>query len=150
VFFTNKHVVVALIVAPVLSILAWYAVGEFAGEKAEPATRGDSYPLVEKSNCRYESGSCDLENGDFKLTLQVTESAVLTMQSAHPLQGVLVSVGDPVLQLDPGPMHRVDPEGLSWRLPLEQVPGAGERIRLVAQTRGNTYFADASTLFIRR
>ena len=65
--FTNKHVIVALIVAPVLSVLAWYAVGSFTGEQPTPAEPGQSYPLVEKSNCRYPSGECELENEDFSV-----------------------------------------------------------------------------------
>ena len=107
-FFTNKHVVIALIVAPILAILAWFAVGQLAGEKALPAERGKSYPLVEKSNCRYESGRCDLENEDFKLLLQWQEGKNLMLQSAHPLQGVMIAVGNSGQELPPVAMTAMD------------------------------------------
>ena len=74
--FTNKHVVIAMIVAPVLAVLAWFATGQLSGEKPQPAEQGKSYPLVEKSNCRYPSGACDLENENFKLRLTVEESTL--------------------------------------------------------------------------
>ena len=88
--FTNKHVVIALIVGPILAILAWIGVGQIAGEKAAVAVAGNSYPLVEKSDCRYESGHCKLENEDFKLVLLLEQRGIDTMlvlQSAQVLEG---------------------------------------------------------------
>jgi hypothetical protein len=149
-FFTNKHVVIALIVAPILSILAWFAVGEIAGEKAKPAKWGESYPLVEKSNCRYESGRCGLENEGFKLTLQVAEGKDLSLASAHPLRRVMITVGDPTQELPPVAMIAADGAGLKWRYPMTTLPGSTDRIRVVATTEHNAYFGDASTVFIER
>lgn len=149
-FFTNKHVVIALIVAPILSILAWFAVGEIAGEKAKPAQWGESYPLVEKSNCRYESGRCDLENEGFKLTLEVVSGTDLLLESAHPLLQVMISVGNPTRELPPVAMAAVDGAGLKWRYPMTSMPGSIDRIRVVATTEHNAYFGDAATVFIER
>ena len=67
--FTNKHIIVALLVTPVLAVLAWFAVGAFVGEKPQQAAPGQSYPLVERSNCRYDSGQCDLHNEDLQLSI---------------------------------------------------------------------------------
>ena len=149
-FFTNKHVVIALIVAPILSILAWFAVGEFAGEKAKPARWGESYPLVEKSNCRYESGRCELANEGFKLTLEVTRGTDLLLASAHPLRRVMITVGDPTQERPPVAMTAVDGAGLKWQYPMTAMPGSADRIRLVATTEHNAYFGDAATVFIER
>ena len=68
--FKNKHVVIAMLVAPVLAIMAWFAVDYFVGERPHAATPGSAYTLVAKSNCRYASGQCDLENADFKLRIR--------------------------------------------------------------------------------
>ena len=65
----NKHVVIAMIVAPILAVLAWFAVGQIAGEKAHVAEPGAAYPLVARSNCRWASGECDLVNNDLELTI---------------------------------------------------------------------------------
>ena len=48
----NKHVVVAMLVAPILAILAWFAVDSMVAERAHSAKPGASYKLVAKSNCR--------------------------------------------------------------------------------------------------
>ena len=147
--FTNKHVVAALIIAPVLSVLAWFAVGNLTGEEAAPAEPGRDYPLVEKSSCRWASGQCELENADFALTLRYSDRGFLLVQSEYPLQGVLVSVYNPEAQGDVPPvaLEQEDSEGLSWRHPASDIPSPGERIRLVAASGGSRYFGETSSAF---
>lgn len=149
--FTNKHVVIAMIVAPVLSVLAWFAVGHLIGEKPQKAVAGQSYPLVEKSNCRYPSGSCDLENAEFQLRLSVEESpsgASMLLTASHALQGVLLAVADAGEETEPSMMRAVDGQGLQWRLAMGDVPANNQRIRLIARAAGSSYFGEASTLFM--
>ena len=150
--FTNKHVIIAMIVAPILAVLAWFGVGQLAADKPQPAKPGTSYPLVEKSNCRYESGSCDLQNEDFKLILVYREGAAgpqMVLTSSHPLEGVVLAAG-PVDQTgQPAPMRATDGQGLEWALVLAARPAAEDRIRLVARAGGSSYFADASTAFLQ-
>lgn len=150
--FTNKHVIVAMIVAPILSILAWFAVGNLKGEKAAPAQVGQSYPLVEKSNCRYPSGFCDLQNEDFKLRLTVQEGAggqQMVLTSTHQLEGVVLAVSRSEENRPPSAMRAADGRGLEWRIALGGMPQAEERIRLVARADGSSYFGDTSTLFLQ-
>jgi hypothetical protein len=151
--FTNKHVIIALIVGPILAILAWLAVGQIAGEKAAMAVPGQSYPLVEKSDCRYESGHCKLENEDFKLVLTLEQrgiNSVLVLKSVHALEGVLLSVAEPGVETTPTAMRSSSGEKLEWVVILDEVPTPGQRIHLVASSAGTQYFGDASTLFIKR
>ena len=86
----DKHVVVALIVAPILAIIAWFGVDYIVAEKAEPAEPGSMYPLVARSNCRYDSGSCDLVNNDFEVTLRPVDlrpdRTILAVESEFELQ----------------------------------------------------------------
>jgi len=150
--FTNKHVIIAMIVAPILSILAWIAVGAFTGEKAQPAQSGNSYPLVEKSNCRYDSGVCDLENEDFRLSLSLQDGVSgqqLVLRASHPLEGVVLSVAEPGIEAQPAAMLAADGQGLEWRMVLNDRPGPDQRIRLVARAAGSSYFAEAGTLFLQ-
>ena len=151
--FTDKHVVVALIVGPVLAILAWLAVGQIAAEKAAVAVPGHSYPLLEKSDCRYPSGHCTLENEDFKLRLQMERrdtQVVLLITSAHALDGVMLSVVTSEQSVPPGAMRSTQANNKEWAYILERVPVPEERIHLVTSHRGSRYFADAATLFIKR
>ena len=149
---TNKHVIVAMIVAPVLSILAWFSIGEFIGEKPQVALPGQSYPLVEKSNCRYESGLCELENEDFRLKLFYQDNEAgkqLVLRSSHILEGVVISVGIPEGKEQPDSMRSTDEQGMEWRLALGSRPAPEERMRLVAKAAGSTYFGEAGTLFLQ-
>lgn len=151
--FTNKHVVVALIVGPILAILAWLAVGQIAAEKATLAEPGKSYPLVEKSDCRYESGHCTLENEGFKLTLSTVErdvGTVLVLKSKHPLNGVVIAVVDSGRVGVPQAMSSRVVGGMEWLIVLGRKPLSTERILLVASAGGAQYFGDAATLFIMR
>ncbi|MEE4145473.1 MAG: hypothetical protein V2I26_11780 [Halieaceae bacterium] len=150
--FTNKHVIIAMIVAPVLAILAWVGVGQFAGETPQAPVAGKSYPLVEKSNCRYASGACDLENEDFRLRLTLTgvdSLAELVVRSAVPLDGVVLGIGLPEHEPEPTPMRATDGQGLEWHLVVGRIPGPQERIRVVAIADGSSYFAEASTAFLQ-
>jgi hypothetical protein len=150
--FTNKHVIIAMIVAPILAILAWVAAGEFAGEDPQPAVAGMSYPLLEKSNCRYASGACDLENEDFRLRLlpdAAGSSVELVLRSVLPLDGAVLGVGLADQDVQPTAMRAADGQGLEWRLAIGSLPGPQERIRLVAIASGTSYFADASSAFLQ-
>ena len=150
--FTNKHVIIAMIVAPILAVLAWIAVGQLAGEKAAPARPGQSYPLVENSNCRYPSGTCDLQNEEFKLRLSVEESPgglQMVLSASHALDGVVLSVAAPGSDQPPAGMRAEDGRGLEWRAPLDAMPAADERIRLVASAEGSSYFGEASATFLQ-
>ncbi len=150
--FKNKHVIIAMIVAPILSILAWVAVGQLTGEQPQPAKPGESYPLVEKSNCRYESGACDLENEEFKLRLTLQDGITgpeFVLTASHALEGVVLSVGAADSQEQPAAMRASDGQGLHWRIAIAEKPGAEQRIRLVARAAGSSYFADASTTFLQ-
>ena len=152
--FTNKHVVAALIIAPILSILAWYAVGNLLGEQPAPATPGGSYPLIANGNCRYASGQCELENADFSITLRVDDrpdgSQELTAVSAHRLEGVRVALVEPGEPEGGGRrMQQTDRDGRHWSLALDARPGAETRILLAAGAGGSTWFGDAASRFAR-
>lgn len=146
--FTNKHVVIALIVAPILAILAWFAIGNLMGEQPHSAEPGVAYPLVARSNCRYASGRCDLENEDFSLSLHMDDELTLLVSSEYSLQGVLVSVSDASRQLPPIPMLALAGDRKRWKLQLSQQPQPKDVIRLVAATQDNAYFGETSTQFI--
>ena len=150
--FTNKHVVIAMIVAPILAVLAWIAVGQLGGEKPHAAMPGQSYPLVAKSNCRYPSGACDLENEDFRLTLVYSDDVSgpqLLLRASHALAGVVLAVTTAAADEPPSSMQASDEAGREWRLALAAAPTPEQRIRLVARAGGSSYFADTSTLFLQ-
>ncbi len=151
--FTNKHVIIAMLVAPLLAVMAWFGVGYLTAEKPGPAQPGQSYPLVEKSNCRYDSGFCDLENEEFKLVLSLVEDSpgsVLQLDASHALDSVLLAVASQGGDEQPLPMQAVGADGLVWRLTLGRLPTVEQRIRVVALRGGVQYFVEAGTTWLDR
>jgi hypothetical protein len=150
--FTNKHVIVAMLVAPVLAIMAWFAIDYFIGERPHAAKEGAAYTLIAKSNCRYDSGQCDLENSDFKLHLRPTSvtsrSIMLEMTSAFPLQSAtlgLVNDGTPAL---PSPMAATTDEALHWTTSIDHPQGEMSTIRVAVTASGATWYAEVPTVFL--
>ena len=148
----NKHVVVALLVAPILSILAWYAVGNLVGEKPQAAEKGKTYKLVARSNCRYASGSCDLHNADFNVLLEpellAASSVALTLTSSHALQSAALGLVEGDSEPQPAPMTMTADDGMRWQglLPRPQSPEALIRIAVTAQ--GATWYAEVPVVFL--
>ena len=148
----NKHVVVALIVAPILSILAWFAVGNLAGEKPQSVEEGKTYKLVARSNCRYASGSCDLHNADFTLLIEpemlAASSVAMTLTSSHALQGAVLGLVEADSEPQPAPMTMTSDDRMHWQglLPRPRSPDAQIRVAVTAQ--GATWYAEVPVVFL--
>lgn len=155
-FLTNKHVVIAMIVAPILAILAYLATDAAVSEPPQAAQPDQSYPLAARSSCRWESGKCELENGDLLLTLRFDDLIpALTMKASHSLDGAIVQLISG--QNDkPLPMRMIVPagesaeenaEGKLWQLDLDGMPEQETLLRLVVSRNGSTFFAETGTLY---
>ncbi len=148
----NKHVLVAALVAPVLALLAYFAMDYMFGETPHAAVEGQSYALVEMPNCRYDSGSCGLKNNEFRLDMNYRrisdDRLALDLSSAFPLDGVLLALV--ISETDdkpPVPMQSAAPDGTKWTIELQIAEPETDRIRLVASAGGSVYFGDVSTRF---
>ena len=131
--FKNKHVVVAMLVAPVLAIMAWFAVDYFIGERPHAAKDGAAYTLVAKSNCRYDSGQCDLGNSDFSLSLRPVSVTAVSIQ----------------LELLPSPMSSIANDALRWTAQIDRPSRADAAIRLAVTAQGATWYAEVPVVFMR-
>jgi len=150
----NRHVIIALLVTPVLAVLAWIGVGQFAGEAPAPAEPGRAYPLVEQPNCRYASGACDLRNADLELRIVLNDGAQdgaggpqVTVTSSHPLQRVQLALAGGEGRALPGDLALS--AGGQWVGRLRTRPGTGDLLRLVAQGDGAFYYGEVTTAFAR-
>ena len=150
--FTNKHVVVAMLVAPVLAIMAWFAIDHFIGERPHAAKEGAAYTLVAKSNCRYDSGECDLENADFKLTIRPmsfsSSSIQLEMTSAFPLLSATLGLVNDGTAASPSPMAATTDEALHWTTRIDRPHGDNSSIRVAVTARGATWYGEVPTVFL--
>lgn len=151
-FFTNKHVIAAMIVTPVLAVAGWYAVDLLVKERPQTAQPGASYPLVAKSNCRYTSGVCTLVNSNFKSSLVVVRQNgrdVLRLTASHTLQDAKVgfSAASDQPPAAPQTMQSSDAEQKVWSIELPVA--ATEKNKLVIALRANDahYYAETTMGF---
>ena len=148
--WTNKHVIVALLVAPVLAIMAWFAVDRFIGERPHAARKGTTYLLVAKSSCRYASGQCELENGELKLSIRPqsrdADSIRLIMTASRALDSALVGTTG---HETPQQMARIGGDaGTKW-LAILRLPRSGEAsLRIAVTAQGATWYAEVPTVFL--
>lgn len=151
--FKNKHIIVALIVAPILAVLAYFATGMMVGEKAQPAKAGQDYRLIAQPSCRYESGRCVFYNNNFELTVQpqqITDDLfLLVLESDFVLERVLGAVVKTVEDTaEPLTWQRDDDEGRRWRFTLPE--GAQiQHLLLVVEAQGSRYYGQTGLRFLR-
>ena len=148
----NKHFMTASIVAPVLALIAYFSIDAILSEKPQAAEEGQSYQLVEKPNCRYDSGRCGLKNGDFELNLSTErlddDRMRLILNSAFPLKGVKAAlIEDEADQKQPVDMQPVSDDGLVWALEMARPDPERNRLRLVASANRSLYFGDVAMKF---
>jgi hypothetical protein len=158
--FSNKHVVAALIISPILALVSYFAVDQVLVELPQLAQAGQSYPLLAKSNCRYESGRCDLRNADFQASLTVTTSKggdevtrqVLQLTTSHIVQDIKVGFKDVKSQHEndsgaPQSMSRADDNKKSWSHIMPMPVSLNTQLMIVIFSNGVRYYADTTMGF---
>lgn len=151
--FRNRHVLVAALVAPLLALLAYFGSAYLFGERPQKAVEGQSYPLAEMPNCRWESGACGLVNADFEIELKHQQRAgdrvVFRLESVLPLDGVLLGVAhDGAGSTTPEPMRAEGGDGRVWLAEVVVPQPGADRVRVAASAAGVLYYGDASTAFM--
>ncbi|MGI9223609.1 MAG: hypothetical protein ACR2QX_03960 [Woeseiaceae bacterium] len=152
--WTNKHVITALLVAPILAIIAWFGVDYLVAEQAQPAEQGTMYPLVAHSNCRYDSGQCDLANNDVKMSIRPVDlqasRTILSLESEYVLEQVRFALvlGDDEVLGSAEPTQTPDGDTL-WviNIPVHADPEAALRIAVTVQA--SVYFVEVPVVFMR-
>ena len=141
-------------IASILSIIAYFGTDMAVSEKPHAAKEGQSYKLASKSNCRYTSGLCDMENGDFKVKFRserLTEDSLeLSLHAAHALQGVKLSlVSSENQNAQPIDMQPADQAGQNWYIRLPKPTSADNWLRVAIQSDGTLYYGETQTVFVK-
>ncbi|WP_075187090.1 hypothetical protein [Teredinibacter haidensis] len=148
----NKHLILAMFIAPILAIIAYVAVDYRLSETPTAAVAGDSYKLAAKSNCRYKSGVCTLHNADIKLTLSAERKSatevVLSIAANLPVQKILIAVYDGSGDAPPTDMQPLSADWTGWTKTVRIEEPQSSSLRLVVNIDGATYFAETSAVFV--
>jgi hypothetical protein len=152
--FKNKHFLIALLIAPILSLIAYFGTDMALSEKPHAAKEGETYKLAAKSNCRYTSGLCDMTNGDFKVQFRseklTAQGLDLSLKAAFPLEGVKLSLVDSQDQsAQPIDMTSTDSTGQHWAVSLPKPNSAESWLRVAIQAEGTLYFGETQTAFVK-
>lgn len=151
--FKNKHIITALIVAPILSVIAYLSVDYFVSERPHQARIGQSYELVQLPNCRYASGQCGLKNGNFKVVVTGESDGEgglsLQLESVFALDEAYVSiVSQPDMDAAPVAMLPTSDERKSWQLNLYAPNAIQQYLHLAVTTDGAVYYAESGMTFL--
>ena len=148
----NKHVILAMVVAPILAIIAYFSVDYVVSEKPRAAAQGNSYKLAAKSNCRYQSGVCTLENGDIEVSVHarhVSDKKVeLKLHSGLPIQQAVISHVSTERASEPVKMNVVSDEMKDWQVTLELGDPTQTSLRLALNIYDSMYYAEVTAVFI--
>jgi len=149
---TNKHFIIALIVAPILAVITYFAVDKAVSEPPQTAVSGEQYPLAANPNCRYESGKCTLRNGDVKVELLSDDSDAnkikFTLSSKLPLQGVKLALAEDLKQATPQSMLASNAQQTEWQLDVANTKTKDSRLLLVVSVNDSLYYAETEATFI--
>lgn len=149
-FFRNKHVITAMVVAPLLAVGSYYVTDMVVKEKPQKALEGQSYELVAKSNCRYTSGACDLVNSSFKSTIRISKQGddhVLTLDSSHELTGVTVGFVSQDNDGQPMQMDTLEGDSRAWSVLFAQEISPQTQLRVAIEANGAHYYAQTGLAF---
>lgn len=150
---TNKHVIIAMLVAPVLAVITYLAVDYKVSEKPHAAVQGSAYALVAKSNCRYASGRCTFINGDINIEIRTQHEANgfvnYSLKTDLPLDGLklgFTQAGDPLLfpQVIP-----IDESLTQWQLGFDASKAQDSSLQLVVKIDDVLYYGETTTIFSR-
>lgn len=148
---TNKHLIVAMIVAPIIAVIAYFGVDSIVSEKPHKAVKGNYYPLAAKSNCRYQSGQCTLKNGDISITITLEPSnnnridfAVSANQS---VQNIHIALADEAKPSSPASMRVTNAEQTEWELSLPGKLSESSRLQIALAVNETMYFGETGTDF---
>lgn len=151
-FFKNKHVITSMIVAPILAIISYFAVDYYVAEVPHKAKQGQSYKMLVKPNCRWESGACDLINGELKIHItsdsQVYGLNILFVDASSDLKGIkfaLVKAKDKTSK--PQSMTASNGSKISWQSPQINVIKS-DYLQFVISANESIFYAEVPTVFI--
>mgnify|MGYP000427490512 FL=1 len=141
----NKHTKVAIIVAPILTVLG-FALADLWEENQ--AGKEKIIQLVPDGHCDVINQSCVLKSGDFKVNIS-DKDGVTEVNSTFPLDSVTLFLVNKEDKISPYPLGMQD-SPYYWQSPthLKNVAskkGDSYKLRLIAKIKGGQYISEFYT-----
>ena len=154
--FKNKHIIIALIIAPILAIISYFVTDYMVAETPQKIQTGAVYPLTQKPSCRYSSGHCILKNNQLEVSITgkfENQNLTLNLTSEQNIQKILFAVTDPNdTHSPPIPMHKssshteqLNSWNASWS-PIENP--VNKTLKIVLETNGAQFFGETGLEFL--
>lgn len=142
----NKHTKIAILIAPILSILGFAATDMYkeykAGEK-------QLYILSADDGCDIKAGKCVLKSQEFLISV-TDNNGQTTINSTFPIDTATLFLVDQKDQMTSFPLGMKDnpyywraTTGLSERLKKQ---GTAQKLRLVANIKGGAYISEFTSI----
>ncbi|CAC9955584.1 hypothetical protein [uncultured Gammaproteobacteria bacterium] len=151
-FFKNKHIITSLIVAPILALISYFAVDYYVAEVPHKAKQGQAYKMLVKSNCRWESGMCDLINGDLKINITSDTQTYglnrLFINASNGLKGIKFAVVEKKNKTsEPHSMMVLDALYTSWQSPQMDI-AESDYLQFVISVNESVFYVEIPAIFI--
>ncbi len=151
--FKNKHIIAALIIAPILAIISYFATDYFVSEKPHKLIEGNVYKLLAKPNCRYKSGICELMNASINISLTAEDIGnsmlKLNLNSNTKIEGIRISLIDSVVNKDVSKLMITDTnDGLNWYVLFNNPNSDNSILRLALNINDAIFYAEVNTIFL--
>ncbi len=140
-----------MIIAPILAIASYYLVDLMVKEKPIKAVAGQAYKLTAKSNCRFSSGACNLENGNFKSTITIATTdgkQTLLLKANNSLQQAAVGfVTSDGKESGPFELTASDDSSKQWFTEFSVPADANTLLRIVLSAKDAHYYSETNMGF---
>jgi len=141
----NKHTKIAILVAPILTILGFALADLWEESEAQKAR---AFELVPFGHCDVNNQKCVLKSGEFEVNV-MHDNGVTTVNSTYPLDTATLFLVNKQNQATPYPLGMKDsPYYWKRETPLTSLvakKGASYKLRLILEIKGGKYFAEFYT-----
>jgi len=147
----NKHVTTALLIAPILALIAYFATDNIVSEKPKPVISGSNHTLSAASNCRYQSGRCTLKNHDVKAEITFPKNNAISISSNIPLHTAEIRIiSSNKEQENPAriSLTNTDRQRMTWFSKLPHKAEAKQTLQVVIDTGNARFFHETKMTFI--
>jgi hypothetical protein len=141
----NKHTKIAILVAPILTILG-FALADFWEESKAEKVR--AFELVPFGHCDVSHQKCILKSGEFEVNV-MDEKGITTVNSTFPIDKVTLFLVDKESNVTAFPLGMKDsPYYWKRETPLGSFvanKGDSYKLRLIVEIKGGKYFSEFYT-----